>query len=141
MSDATPLDQRARHELREQAIWRTKVAGYAAFASATYAVLVFGMIGIDTGEWPGVVPYLLGAALTFGFGAGIYYRRSQLAAAILMILAISTVLLHIFETGALGALPVTGVIVYCYVQGFRGAMDLAEFEKSDGPTPRPQIEP
>ena len=131
MSASAPLDQRARHELREQAIWRTKLAGYAAFASAALAVVMFSMIGLDTGEWQTVAPYLLGAGLTFGFGAGIYYGRSQLAAAVLMILAASTTILRVIQTGQLGGLLVSGIVVYCYVQGFRGAMDLEELAKSE----------
>jgi len=131
MPASPPIDQRTRRELREQAIWRTKVAGYAAFVSATLAVVVFSMIGLDTGEWWSVVPYLFGAALTFGFGAGIYFGRGQLAAAALMILAASTVILRIIQTGALGGLLAGGVVVYYYVQGFRGAMDLAELEKAE----------
>jgi len=131
MSATTPLDQRERHELREQAIWRTRVAAYAAFASATLALVMFGFIGFDTGDWRIVLPYLVGAVLTCGFGAAIYFRRSQLAAGALMVLAASSAILRILQTGALGGLFVGGAIIYCYVQGFRGAMDLAELETSD----------
>jgi hypothetical protein len=128
MSPSTPLDQRARHARREQAIWRTKLAGYAAFTSATLAVVMFGMIGLDTGEWRSVAVYLFGAALTFGFGAGVYFGRSQLAAAVLMILAASTMILRFLQAGTFGGLIGGLIVVYCYVQGFRGAMDLAELD-------------
>ena len=64
------MDQREFHQRREQAIWQTKVAGYAAFASATLAVVMFVSIGISTGHWVEVLPFLFSAALTFGFGSG-----------------------------------------------------------------------
>jgi hypothetical protein len=135
MSPSAPLDQRARRELREQAIWRTKIAGYAAFVSASLGVVIFSMIGLDTGEWASVGPSLLGAGLTFGFGAGVYFGRSQVAAAVLMILAAATMILRIVQTGAIGGIMISGVAIYCYVQGFRGAVDLAELAQSEEPTP------
>jgi hypothetical protein len=124
-----PVDRRELHLRREKALWKTKVAGFAAFGSATLAVCVFAAIAFDTHDLAAVAPYFLGAALTFGFGAGVYYRQSQLAAWVLLGLAVTTMAVRIVQTGQFSAGIVGVALVYCYFRGVTGAIDLAELDK------------
>jgi hypothetical protein len=78
-----------------------------------------------------VLPYLAGAVLTFGFGAGVYFTQSQLAAGALMLLALLSTVLRIVQTGRFGGLVITALVLYAYFQGFNGALDLAELRKLD----------
>ena len=137
MTHGPPLDQRALKERRDQALWRTKVAGMVAFASAALSVVIFAFIGFDTGDWTTVLPFLIGAGLTFGFGAGIYFAQSQLAAGVLMLLALLSAVLRIVQTGQFGGVVIAALVIYAYFQGLNGAMDLAELRKLESMPPDP----
>jgi hypothetical protein len=128
---AKPLDQRELHTRREEAIWNTQLAGLAAFGSATLAVIVFTVIGFDTGHWIEVAPYFLAAALTLCFGASVYYRQSQLAAGVLLVLAAATMIARIVQTGQFGGIVIGGGLIYCYYRGLSGAIDLADLAKGE----------
>lgn len=137
MTHAPPLDQRSLKQRRDQALSRTKVAGMVAFASAALSVVVFSSVGFDTGEWTTVLPYLVGAGLTFGFGAGIYFAQSQLAAGVLILLLVLNTVLRIVQTGRFGGVVIAGLVIYAYFQGLNGAMDLAELRQLESKIPDP----
>jgi len=137
MTHAPPLDQRALKQRRDQALWRTKVAGMVAFGSAALSVVIFSFIGFDTHDWTTVMPYLVGAALTFGFGAGIYFAQSQLAAGVLMLLALLSTVLRIVQTGQFGGIVIAALVICAYFQGLNGAMDLAELRKLESSSSDP----
>jgi hypothetical protein len=125
----TPLDQRELHLRREKALWNTKLAGLAAWGSGALAIVIFALIGIDTGDWRAVAPFFLGAALTLGFGTGVYYGQSQLAAGVLLAVTVITAVLRVVQTGQLGGILWAGILVYCYFRGLSGAMELADLAK------------
>jgi len=137
MTHAPPLDQRALKQRRDQALWRTKVAGMVAFGSAALSVVIFSFIGFDAHDWTTVMPYLVGAALTFGFGAGIYFAQSQLAAGVLMLLALLSTVLRIVQTGQFGGIVIAALVIYACFQGLNGAMDLAELRKLESSSSDP----
>jgi len=137
MTNGAPVDQRALKERRDQALWRTKVAGMAAFASAALSVVIFTFIGFDTQDWAPVLPYFIGAALTFGFGAGIYFAQSQVAAGVLMLLALLSTVMRIAQTGQFGGIVIAALVLYAYFQGLNGAMDLAELKKLEATSSDP----
>ena len=126
MTSSPILDQRALQQRRDQALWRTRVAGMVAFVSAAISVIFFCYVGMFTDDWIGVAPYFLGAALTFGFGAGIYFAQSQLAAGALVLITFLSTVLRIVQTGRFGGIVLSGMIIYAYFQGLNGAMDLEE---------------
>jgi hypothetical protein len=131
MTETPPLDQRQVHERRERALSRMRIAGIAAFASASLAVVMFTSIAVYTGDWRAVAPYLLGAALTFGFGSGVYFGHSQVAAGVLLGLAVITAVLRVVQTGQFGGILIAGILMYCYAQGLNGAIDFAEMRNAE----------
>ena len=97
----------------------------AAYLGAALGLILFTMIGFDTGEWTTVSGYLAGSILTILLGFAVARWRSQLATGALFINSIVVLALRIFETHTVG--PLIGLaFIYVYFQGFRAAMDYAE---------------
>ena len=130
------MDQRTWRVKVDQARDRLYYAWLGALLAGAISIVLLLWVAIDTGEWSLAAPFLGMAALTIGLGYGTL-RGSQLAAGAQLVNFVAGMILRWLETGRPGPLLIIGILAYVYVQGFRGAMDLAELRQNEPPPESP----
>ena len=130
------MDQRTWRVKVDQARDRLYYAWIGALVAGAFTIVMLLWVSIDTGEWMLALPFLGMAALTIGLGYGTF-RGSRLAAGAQLVTFVAGMLLRWLETGRPGPLLIIAILAYVYVQGFRGAMDLAALRQNEPPPESP----
>lgn len=123
------LDQRTLRLRRDEALERMRNAGRAAVIGGVVSLLLFLRIGADTGEWSAIAPYLVSVAGTFALARGVF-RRSQVAAVLLLLNFVAGLVGIWVRTGRPSGLLMAVVFGYFYFQGVRGAFDYPELDQA-----------
>lgn len=126
--DLTQIDQRTLRMRRDAAADRVRYAGYGALGSAALTALLFLWIAYDAGEGGGVRYMGIGPLAQALLAVWLLRRRSQLAAAGLIVALVATYA----YLWTLGGAPsnLLGVVGfgYLYFNGVRGALDYPELD-------------
>ncbi len=124
----TPAKQRTR---RQEALERLHIAWIAALISGALATALFFWIGLDTGDWLTVLPYLGTVALTVALARVVVQRHSQTAAGVLLVGALTGPVIRWMQTGRVTSLVWSIIFIVIYFRAFQATIDLAELAAAE----------